>query len=96
MRVREGPLVGLLQRLRRGTIPRARARALTFSRSLLRSAKILLQNRAILRNAGRITLPLLGSGKQAAQHLEKLRKSPSLNYESPALTAELQARHALD
>jgi hypothetical protein len=55
----------------------------------------LLQNCAILRNAARTSLPLVGSEKHAAQRREKLRKKSLLNYESPALTAELQAPRAL-
>jgi hypothetical protein len=34
----------------------------------------------------RIGLPLVGFGKHAAQSREKLRKTPSLNYKSAALT----------
>jgi len=45
----------------------------------------LLQNRAILRNGLPTSLPLVSSEKHAAQHPEKLRKNPSLNYESAAL-----------
>ena len=55
-----------------------------FSRSLLRSAKFLQQNCAIPRNAVRTSLPLVSSEKHAAQHPEKLRKKPSLNYKSAA------------
>ena len=66
-------------------------RCRNFHGRLLRSAKFLLQNRAILRNGLPTSLPLVSSEKHAAQHPEKLRKNPSLNYESPALTAELQA-----
>jgi hypothetical protein len=54
----------------------------------------LLQTRAILHNGVRISFPLVSAEKHAAQNPEKLRKKPSLNYESPALTAELQARCA--
>jgi hypothetical protein len=39
----------------------------------------LLQNRAILRNAARISFPLVSSEKHAAQRPEKLRKKLSLN-----------------
>jgi hypothetical protein len=38
----------------------------------------LLQNRAILRNAARISFPRVGCEKHAAQHPEKLRKKPLL------------------
>jgi hypothetical protein len=54
--------------------------------------KFLLQNRAILRNALRTSLPLVSSKKHAAQRPEKLRKKPSLNYKSAALPAELCRR----
>ena len=64
----------------------AHASILNFSRSLLRSKNFWLQNRAILRNAVRTTLPLASSEKHAAQHPEKLRKKPSLNYKSAALS----------
>jgi len=37
-------------------------------------------------------LPKVSNG---AKRCEKVRKYPFLNYESPALAAELQARHAL-
>jgi hypothetical protein len=57
----------------------ARAPGTRFSRSLLRSAKFLLENRAALRNAMRTNLPLVSSEKHAAQPPEKLRKSFSLN-----------------
>jgi hypothetical protein len=40
----------------------------------------LLQNRAILRNAMRTSLPLVSSEKHAAQRSEQLRKKRSLNY----------------
>jgi len=56
-----------------------------FSRSLLRSAKILLQNRAIECNAMRTSFRMVVSEKHAAQGHEKLRKRPSLNYKSAAL-----------
>ena len=64
----------------------AHASILNFSRSLLRSKNFWLHNRAILRNAVRTTLPLANSEKHAAQHPEKLRKKPSLNYNSAALS----------
>jgi hypothetical protein len=51
-----------------------------------------VQNYATLRNAAKTSLPLISSEKQAAQRPEKLREKFSLNYESPALTAELQAQ----
>jgi hypothetical protein len=74
----------------------ARAREGTrFHGYFLLSDNFLLQHSAILRNAARISFPPASSEKHAAQHPEKLRKKPSLNYESPALTAELQARYAL-
>jgi len=44
----------------------------------------LLQNPVILRNAARISLPLVSSEKHTAQHLEKLRKQSCLNYKSVA------------
>jgi len=56
-----------------------------FLRSLLRSDNFLLQNRAILRNAARINLPLVSSEKHAGQPQGKQRKKPSLIYESAAL-----------
>jgi len=49
---------------------------------LLQSAKFLLQNCAIRRNATKISLAIVTSDKDAAQYREKLRKSFSLNYES--------------
>jgi hypothetical protein len=39
----------------------------------------LLQNRAILRNAARTSLPLADYEKHAVQHPEKLRKNLTLN-----------------
>ena len=63
-----------------------------FSRSLLRSTRFLLQNPVILRNAARISLPLVSSEKHIAQHLEKLRKRSCLNYKSAALPTELCRR----
>jgi hypothetical protein len=63
-----------------------------FSRSLLRSTRFLLQNPVILRNAARISLPLVSSEKHTAQHLEKLRKQSCLNYKSAALPTELCRR----
>jgi hypothetical protein len=62
----------------------ARARPDSFSRCFLRSEKFLLQNYAISRNAVRTSLPSVSSEKHAAQHLEKLRKRPVLNYKSAA------------
>jgi hypothetical protein len=46
----------------------------------------LLKNRAILRSAVQTSLPLISSEKHAAQHPEKLREKPSLNYKSAALS----------
>jgi len=68
-----------------------------FSRSFLRSAKILLQNGAILRNTLRMLNLQTPSVGNAVQRSENIGNSLGLNYESPALTAELQARisHAL-
>jgi hypothetical protein len=63
-----------------------------FSRSFLRSAKILLQNDAILCNAARMLNRRIRSVGNAVQSSEMMRNSLGLNYESPALTAELQAR----
>jgi hypothetical protein len=62
-----------------------------FHGSFLRSAQIFAQNCAIRRNVAQIHSPRFHSEKQAAQHREKLRKNSLGNYESPALTAELQA-----
>jgi hypothetical protein len=67
------------------------ARDSVHSRSFLRSAKISLQKRATLRNAARISLPLVSSELHAAQHPDKLRKSLSLNYKTAALN---QLSHA--
>jgi len=53
-----------------------------FSRSLLRCADFLLQNRAIWWNAVRISLLLVRSEKHAAQRGEKLRKNSLGNYKS--------------
>jgi hypothetical protein len=70
-----------------GAVPATLRHAMQkFSRSLLRSAKFLPQNRAILRNGLPTSLPLVSSEKHTAQHPEKLRKKPSLNYKSAALT----------
>jgi hypothetical protein len=63
----------------------ARARDPHFSRSLLRSDNFLLQHCAIQRNATRISLVLLTSEKQTAQHRENLRKNSLGNYKSAAL-----------
>jgi len=57
----------------------------------LRLPILLLQNCAVQRNAMRTDSRLITSDKHATQRGEKLRKTPSFNYESPALTAELQA-----
>src|SRR5262245_45868859 len=68
---------------------------LNFSRLFLRSSKFWRQNGTILRNAARIETaetPSVGNGTQAN---ENVRKNSFLNYESPALTAELQAQSAL-
>ena len=67
-----------------------------FSRSLLRSTRFLLQNPVILRNAARISLPLVSSEKHTAQHLEKLRKQSCLNNKSAALPTELCRRCPYD
>src|SRR5260370_1514531 len=69
----------------------ARARDPHFSRSLLRLANFFVQNCATRRNAARISSGASRSEKHAVQHREKLRKNSLGNYESPALTAELQA-----
>ncbi len=58
------------------TIPRARGEGARFSRSLLRSAKFLLQNRATLRNAVRTSLPLVSSEKPTANILKNCAKRP--------------------
>jgi hypothetical protein len=63
-----------------------------FLRSVLRSAKILMQNSATLRNALRKLNYESPSISNAMQSSETLRNSLGLNYESPALTAELQAQ----
>jgi hypothetical protein len=57
----------------------------------LRLENFLLQNCATQRSAAQISLVKTSSAKQTAQHREKLRKNSILNYESPALTAELSA-----
>jgi len=41
-------------------------------------------------------LPLVGSEKHAAQHPEKLRKTPSLNYKSAALFSRVTGRECSD
>jgi len=51
-----------------------------------------MQNSATLRNALRKLNYALPSVGNAVQSSETLRNSLGLNYESPALTAELQAR----
>ena len=51
-----------------------------------------MQNRAILRNALRKQNYELPSVSNNMQSSEPLRNSLGLTYESPALTAELQAR----
>jgi hypothetical protein len=61
-------------------------------RSLLRSAKFPLQDRAMLRTTARKRNEDLPSGSNGMQSGETMRNSLGLNYESPALTAELQAR----
>lgn len=65
-----------------------------FSRSFLRSAKILMQNGAILRNTLRMRNHQTPSASNAVQNSEMMCNSLGVNYESPALTAELQARCA--
>jgi hypothetical protein len=70
---------------------RTRARTL-FLRSVLRSSKILLQNRAIVRNSLRkrnYELPCVSNDMQPH---ENLWKPLSLNYKSAALPAELYRR----
>jgi hypothetical protein len=73
------------------TIPRAREATLTpgkdFSRSVLRSSEILLQNNAMLRNAARIGFVPCTYEKQAVQRSENIRNSLGLNYKSAALTS---------
>jgi hypothetical protein len=68
--------------------------AQAFHGSFLRSDEILLQNCAILRDALQIGIAEIPSVRNAVRHCEKLRKNTFLNYESPALTAELQAGRA--
>ena len=53
-----------------------------------------MQNRATLRNALRKRNYELPSVSNDMQSSETLRNSLGLNYESPALTAELQAHFA--
>ena len=73
-------------------VTEAEAQARNFLRSVLRSSKILMQNSAILRNAVRKQNYELPGVSNDMQSSETLRNSLGLNYESPALTAELQAR----
>ena len=54
-----------------------------------------MQNCAILRHTLQSGLGTFPYEKHAMQRNENLRNSLGLNYESPALTAELQARRAL-
>jgi Kelch motif len=54
-----------------------RARGIRFSRSVLWSAKVLLQKRAILCNAVRTSFPLISSEIHAAQGPEKLKGEQS-------------------
>src|SRR5262245_66045875 len=51
----------------------------------------LKQKRAKLRNTLRMLNRQIPSASNAVQHSEHQRKSSFVNYESPALTAELQA-----
>ena len=78
------------------TIPRAREATLAagqdFSRSVLRSSEILLQNCATLRNAPRKRNCELPSISNDMQSSETLRNSLGLNYKSAALPAELWRR----
>jgi hypothetical protein len=53
-----------------------------------------MQNCAILRNTLRMLNRQTPSVGNAVQYSENVRNSLVLNYESPALTAELQARFA--
>jgi hypothetical protein len=57
------------------------SRSVSFSRSILRSGKILLQKCAILRNALRKRNDELPSGSNGMQSSENLRNSLGLNYE---------------
>jgi hypothetical protein len=57
----------------------------------LRCEVFLLKNGAILRNPAQIRNGSLPSIRYGAQAGENARKKSFLNYESPALTAELQA-----
>jgi hypothetical protein len=63
-----------------------------FSRSFLRSAKILLQNGPILRNTLRMLNLQTPSVGNAVQRCENIRNSLGLNYKSAALPAELCRR----
>jgi len=51
-----------------------------------------VQNDANLRNTLRIRFPETPSASNGVQAGENARKNSFLNYESPALTAELQAQ----
>ena len=75
------------------TIPRARE-ALAFHGYFLRCATFLLQSRALLHNAARIEIAETPSISNDVQASENARKKRVLNYKSPALTAEVQARRA--
>jgi hypothetical protein len=75
--------------------PRSRSQLITnciFLRSILRSSKILMQNRATLRNALQKRNYELPSVRNGMQSTETLRNSLGLNYKSAALPAEL-CRH---
>jgi hypothetical protein len=63
-----------------------RTRGPGFSRSFLRSAKILLQNLAILRNAARMRNRCTPSVRNGVQRSETLHNSLGLNYKSAALS----------
>ena len=69
----------------------ARARGTRFSRSFLRSGKILLQAGAILRNALQNPNAELPSVSNAVQHSENVPNSLGLNYKSAALSGEAAA-----
>ena len=74
---------------------RARARAVqNVSRSLLRCAKIFVQNCAIQRNVAQNKLVRVTYEKHAVQMREKLRKNSLGNYKSAALPTELCRQNA--
>ena len=71
---------------------RLRSAGPNFLRSILRSGKILMQDRATVRNAMRKRNYELPGVSNAVQSSETLRNSLGLNYKSAALPAELCRR----